>query len=141
LMSSSNKKSSQLSLFWFINLKSWRTSSAWLHDLAVAGLAWWFAYLLRFNFVIPPNFVSSMWHTALWAIPLQSVSFIMFGLYRGIWRFASIPDLQRILKAILFAAVAIAAILFMFQPRGVVPRTVLVLDPILLILMMGGSRF
>lgn len=137
-----NKKTNRLPLFTgLINLRNWRTVSAWLHDFAVAGLAWWFAYYLRFNFSIPASYAASMWQTALWVLPLQALSFVAFGLYRGIWRFASLPDLQRILKAIVFSAVAIAAVLFMFQPHGVVPRTVLVLNPLLLILLMGGSRF
>jgi len=124
-----------------INLNSWRTSSALVHDIAVACLAWWLAYLLRFNFIIPANFVTGMLNTALWVIPLQALCFIWFGLYQGVWRFASMPDLQRLFKAVVFSALAVAALLLMFQPSVVAPRTVLLLDPILLILMMGGSRF
>lgn len=125
----------------YINLNSWRTSGALLHDVTAAILAWWLAYLFRFNFDIPPNFSASMLATAAWAIPLQALAFIVFGLYRGVWRFASMPDLQRIFKAIVFSAFLVATVLFMFKPSGVVPRTILMLDPILLILMMGGSRF
>lgn len=120
---------------------SWRTLLAFFHDVCVAALAWCVAYLLRFNFAIPQEFLTSMWHSLVWVVPLQAVIFIKFGLYRGIWRFASIPDLQRILAAISIAAIAITAILFMFKPGGTVPRSVLVLDPLLLVSMMGGSRF
>lgn len=63
------------------------------------------------------------------------------GLYRGVWRFASLPDLKRILRAIGIGAFLVVAILYMFQPHGVVPRSVLIMDPILLLLLMGGSRF
>jgi FlaA1/EpsC-like NDP-sugar epimerase len=125
----------------FINLNSWRSNSAWLHDIVAACLAWWLAYLFRFNFDIPANFTRSMLDTALWVIPLQAVCFVMFGLYQGVWRFASMPDLTRILKAVVFSAFAVATILLMFPPSTVVPRTILILDPMLLILMMGGSRF
>lgn len=61
-------------------------------------------------------------------------------LYRGVWRFASLPDLQRLIRAIGVAAVVVVAILFMFQPHGVVPRSVLIMNPMLLLLLMGGSR-
>ena len=128
-------------LYGLINLASWRSVSAWGHDIAVAAFAWWFAYLLRFNFDIPPNYFYAFWHNLLWVVPLQALVFVAFGLYRGVWRFASMPDLYRILKAVFFAAFAISTVLVMFQPHGVVPRTVLVLDPILLLLLMGGSRF
>lgn len=135
-----NKESYRFSPAGLINLRSWRTSSAWLHDVAAAVLAWWMAYLLRFNFQIPGNFVDTMWNTAAWVVPLQAFAFVMFGLYQGIWRFASMPDLYRIFKAIAFSAFVIATVLFMFPSHGVVPRSILLLDPILLILMMGGSR-
>lgn len=135
-----NKESYRFSPAGLINLRSWRTSSAWLHDVAAAVLAWWLAYLLRFNFQIPGNFVDTMWSTAAWVVPLQAFAFVMFGLYQGIWRFASMPDLYRIFKAIAFSAFVIATVLFMFPSHGVVPRSILLLDPILLILMMGGSR-
>lgn len=118
-----------------------RSWLAFAHDVLVAVLAWSFAFLLRFNLSIPHEFMLSMWQTLLWVAPLQALSFIVFGLYRGVWRFASIPDLQRILVAVAVAALAVVAILFMFKPDGVVPRSVLILDPILLVLLMGGSRF
>ena len=40
-----------------------------------------------------------MWRTLAWILPLQAVIFMALGLYRGLWRFASIADLQRIVLA------------------------------------------
>jgi FlaA1/EpsC-like NDP-sugar epimerase len=78
----------------------------------------------------------------LWVVlPLQAIAFVSFGLYRGTWRFASVPDLKRILLTVAFAAVVLVALLFMLSTSLRVPRSVLILDPILLLLMMGGSRF
>jgi FlaA1/EpsC-like NDP-sugar epimerase len=118
-----------------------RTFTASFHDLCAAGLAWIAGYALRFNFDIPHSFVEAMWFNLLWIIPLQAVIFHGFGLYRGIWRFASIPDLRRIVLAAGVVALAIPALLQMLQRLGDVPRSVLVLHPILLVLFMGGSRF
>lgn len=114
---------------------------AFLYDITVALLAWICAYLLRFNFDIPDQFVNSMLQMAFWIVPLQFTAFIGFGLYRGIWRFASLPDLQRILLAVAFAALSTGALLFMLNPTHVIPRSVLIIDPLLLIVFMGGSRF
>ena len=61
-----------------------------------------------------------------------------FGLYRGIWRYASIPDLKRILFAVGISALAVPAAILMLQLP--VPRSVFLLAPILLALAMGGSR-
>ena len=118
-----------------------RSLIASVHDLCAAAIAWMVAYALRFNFDIPSNFADAMLRNLLWIIPLQAVVFYGFGLYRGIWRFASIPDLRRIALAAGTVALAIPALLLMLQRLGDVPRSVLVLHPILLVLLMGGSRF
>jgi FlaA1/EpsC-like NDP-sugar epimerase len=118
-----------------------RSLIATIHDLFAAAIAWMVAYALRFNFDIPPNFADAMLRNLLWIFPLQGVVFYGFGLYRGIWRFASIPDLRRIALAAGTVALAIPALLLMLQRLGDVPRSVLVLHPILLVLIMGGSRF
>ena len=74
----------------------------------------------------------------LWVVPLYGIFFFVSRLYRGIWRFASLPDLQRIILAVGGGALATPAVLFMLQLA--VPRSVLVMSPILLLLIMGGSR-
>lgn len=123
-------------------LKSSRlnTAIAILHDLTAATLAWWFAYLLRFNFDLPANFQSEMWRTLIWVIPLQGAVFWSFNLYRGIWRYASVADLRRILFAVVAATALVPLVLGLFRVQAIVPRSVLIIDPILLILAMGGSR-
>ena len=112
-----------------------------LHDLAASALAWLLAFWLRFNLDLPPEFQAAALATLLWVVPVQAFVFWYFGLYRGIWRFASLPDLKRILKAVAVGAVALPTLLVLFRVQEVVPRSVLLLDPILLILIMGGSRF
>jgi FlaA1/EpsC-like NDP-sugar epimerase len=117
-----------------------RTTLAVLHDVTAAVLSWMFAYSLRFNFDLPIHFASEMQQTLLWVVPLQVAIFWNFGLYRGIWRYASLNDLRRIVLAVLLAAVVIPFVLWMLRSNLVVPRSVLVLNPLLLILFMGGSR-
>jgi FlaA1/EpsC-like NDP-sugar epimerase len=117
-----------------------RTFLALLHDIIVAAFALVAAYLLRFNFSIPPEHLQNMWQSVIWIAPLQGAVFIAYGLYRGMWRFASVPDLKRIVFAVGSAAVLVAALLFMLSSSIIIPRSVLILDPLLLMLMMGGSR-
>ena len=117
------------------------TLLAVLHDVTVSALAWYAAYLLRFNFAIPTEHFAHMLQTLVWVMPLQATVFVSVGLYRGVWRFASVSDLKRILFAVSSAAVLLAALLFMLSTSVVVPRSVLILDPVLLMMMMGGSRF
>jgi FlaA1/EpsC-like NDP-sugar epimerase len=57
------------------------------------------------------------------------------------WRFASLPDLKRILLAVGLAALVVPPVLFMVQRLMDVPRSVLILHPLLLVLVLGGARF
>ena len=118
-----------------------RTLLVILHDLAASALAWALGYWLRFNFDIPPTYASSLLATLVWVVPLQGAIAWSLGLYRGIWRFASLPDLKRIITGGAAGAVTAPLLLYMVQRLADVPRSVLVLYPILLVLFMGGSRF
>ena len=112
-----------------------------LHDAVAAILAWCIAYLLRFNFDIPPYWVTGMVGTLWLVLPIQIATFWIYGLYRGMWRFASIPDLKRILLAVGLSSLLVPTALFMSHRLSETPRAVLVLSPLLLVLLMGGSRF
>ena len=116
-----------------------RAQLAFFHDIVVIAIAWFLAYQFRFNFAVPAPFFSTMSTSILLALPIQASVFWFGGLYRGIWRFASLPDLRRIVFLVGFSALFVAAMMLML--RLDIPRSVLVLNPILLILMMGGSRF
>jgi FlaA1/EpsC-like NDP-sugar epimerase len=118
-----------------------RTTLAVLHDLVAAVLAWCLAYLLRFNFELPQNFATELRQTLFWVVPLQLIIFWRFHLYRGIWRYASTADLRRIVMAVMLSAAAIPLLFLMLRMDMVIPRSVLIINPLLLILMMGGSRF
>ena len=74
-----------------------RTLLVFLHDMIVSVVAWCGGYWLRFNFEIPPTYESAMFSGLLIVVPVQVAIFHIFGLYRGMWRFASLPDLKRIL--------------------------------------------
>ena len=116
------------------------TLIAMLHDVLAAGLVWWLAYLLRFNFDIPEVYRNDHWYTMLWVVPVQGFVFWLSGLYRGIWRYASVADLRRIFFAILASIALITLTLLLFRFKSVVPRSVLIIDPLLLMMVMGGSR-
>jgi len=118
-----------------------RNTLAVLHDAVAAVLAWNLAYLLRFNFELPTNFAAELQQTLYWVVPLELVIFWRFNLYRGIWRYASTADLRRIFLAVALSAAAIPLMFLMLRLELVIPRSVLIINPLLLILMMGGSRF
>ncbi len=117
-----------------------RALFAFAHDVFAAGLAWFGAYWIRLNLELPEPYLMGAIVTAAWVIPLQAFIFWSFGLYKGIWRYASLPDLKRILQAVTIAALAIPMVLILLRSNIIVPRSVFLLAPILLLMFMGGSR-
>lgn len=108
------------------------------HDLLAVAAAWLIAFWLRFNLELPEPYYEQALASMTWIVPLYAALFLASGLYRGIWRFASLPDLRRIAISVTIGALAVPAVLFMLQLT--VPRSVLVMSPALLIMIMGGSR-
>jgi FlaA1/EpsC-like NDP-sugar epimerase len=116
-----------------------RSLAAFAHDVAAAAVAWAAGFWLRFNLDVPPLYLQTMTSTLAWVVPLQAGAFLAFGLYRGIWRYASVPDVKRILLASGTSVAAVALVIVFFHVPNV-PRSVLVMDPLLLVLFMAGSR-
>ncbi len=117
---------------------SWQCAS----DLLIIPIAWFGAFWLRFNLDgIPEDALA----VAISMLPLiwtiQAFVNSAVGLYRGIWQFASIPDLLRIIKASLVGcAIALIALFLVMRLQGL-PRSVIPIYSMLLILLLGGSRF
>ncbi|HMA32312.1 MAG TPA: nucleoside-diphosphate sugar epimerase/dehydratase [Casimicrobiaceae bacterium] len=120
---------------------NWRAALAFAHDICMTAIAWTAIYWLRFNLELREPFVGDMWSTLAWIVPLQATIFLSLGLYRGLWRYASLPDLQRIVLAAGLGAILIPLVLVMLKLQTVVPRSVLFFYPIVLIFLMAGSRF
>jgi FlaA1/EpsC-like NDP-sugar epimerase len=118
---------------------NWRNAIAFAHDIVATAVAWCLAYLFRLNFELEQPFASAMVSSLAWVVPLQAPLFLALGMYRGLWRYASLHDLRRIVFAVTLGAMAIALVILLFRIPWV-PRSVLLLYPILLATMMGGSR-
>ena len=117
-----------------------RNSIVLAHDLFAIIFAWIFSYLLRFNFVIPTEHFDFMLSNLLLVALIHVTFFITFKVFLASWRFSSLNDLIKISFSILLSG-SVLAIFFSFSYGLVgIPRSILVLNPILLILCMGGSR-
>ena len=116
-----------------------RSILALLHDVSAVAVAWLAAYWLRFNLDIPANYLEQAVTMLPWILPVNLTIFWLAGLYRGIWRYSSLHDLQRILLSVAAAALLVIAGIYISQ-KTPVPRSVLILYPMLLVGFMGGSR-
>ena len=73
-----------------------RLPIAIVHDLLVIPAAWLGALWLRFNLdAIPAPFLVQALRLLPVIVVIQGSVFLYFGLYRGVWRFTSLPDLVR----------------------------------------------
>jgi len=117
-----------------------RASLAFGHDVVASGVAWIAAFLLRFNLEVPREFLMTALETLPWVVGINALLFWRLGLYRGLWRYASLPDLQKILVAVFIASLASPALFVLAAPAPPVPRSVFMIAPLLLIGAMSGSR-
>ena len=97
------------------NIRTWL---AFCHDLGATALAWAAMYLVRFNLDFREPYLVDMLWTLAWILPLQGTIFVAFGLYRGLWRFASVLDLRRIALAVGLGALLIPLVLVMLGIGG-----------------------
>lgn len=123
-------------------IPKWRKRSvAFCYDLLVIPIAWFGAYWFRFNLGPIPH---DVFYKALLILPflilIQAGAYLTFGLYRGIWKFASLPDLLRIIKAVVLGgAISALGVAFFIQMQSV-PRSVFPLYSLFLITFVGGAR-
>lgn len=124
---------------WFERLRS--RSAAFIHDLVMLPVAWLLAFWLRFNLGDIPD---EQLNVALLALPIllvaQGTLNWLLGLYRGVWRFASLPDLIRISKAVLTGTGLTFFLLFVFNRLDAVPRSVPPLYLLLQLVLLAGPR-
>ncbi len=118
-----------------------QTIWVFVHDLCMVPIAWLGAIWLRFNLEqIPAHFLESSLYALGPMVLAQGVSNWWFNMYRGVWRFASLPDLYRILKAVASGVVVAVVLSFLAKQTLFVPRSVPVLYGILLLLLLAGPR-
>jgi len=117
--------------------KSWAVLGA---DLVSVAAAWLAAFWLRFNLAVPDDYLALALRSLAWVLPIYAAAFLAMGMYRGMVRFSSLPDLLRIGRAVALAAAAVALAGYLAQLELQVPRSVIVLSPILTLLAVGGMR-
>lgn len=112
-----------------------------VHDLVMVWLAWYSAQWLRF-WLSGVGYTQPSLSGREVPVVLLAQALVLWwtGLYRGLWRFASLPDLANIVRAAVAGALAIALALFLFNRLEGVPRSVLVIYPFLACLALAAPR-
>lgn len=106
-------------------------------DVSMSILATWLAFVLRLDSVGWPQ--GYEWHVYQLAILLFVPVFIRFGLYRAVFRYAGMAAIATIAKAVaMYGAIFFVILVWLTLPN--VPRTVGLLQPLLFMFLVGGSR-
>jgi len=106
-------------------------------DASFCILSVWLAFYLRLGEWVPLSGDPALAVLAslVFALPV----FITFGLYRAIFRYSGWPALMTIAKACSVYGLMFAALITAFGFSGI-PRTIGIIQPILLLLLVGASR-
>ncbi len=112
------------------NIGLYKTAQAGF-DLVLLSGAFFLAYLLRFDFVLTPYQLKVLLIQMLVIVPFQYWVLRMFKVHKLIWRYVSLPDLNRILSALFVASLPLLIIRFslynyFFYP--VIPVSIIILD-------------
>jgi len=97
------------------------------------------ANYLRFEGELAQRYMAEVRAVLPLLVAIRMACFLFFGLYRGFWAYASIDDLLAIVKAV-SAGSGLFVMLLMFVGFRGHSRAVLVMDWLILILLVGGTR-
>ena len=111
-----------------------------IHDLVMVWVAWMAVHWLRYTFWPGSPELSLFPKEMPWVLAAQGIILALTGLYRGIWRFASLPDLWNIIRAAVLGTLFISLVLFLHQRLEGVPRSVFLTYPVLLVILLGAPR-
>ncbi len=111
-----------------------------LNDLVIVVIAYHGAFLLRFDGALVAPFYGQFLASLPLVIVVQLATFLVLGLYRGLWRYTSMDDLATLVKAVGGAWIASVVVVTLVHRMEGFSRGVLVMDGALLMLGIAGSR-
>jgi FlaA1/EpsC-like NDP-sugar epimerase len=118
-----------------------RRPLVWAVHIVLIPLAYYAAFALRFDGVVPDEFLHFFADTVVYLLVIRIATFAAFGLFAGWWRHVGMSDLLNLVKAITVSSVLLLVVLFMTSQLAGYPRSVIVLDWTTAVLLFGGVRF
>jgi len=108
-------------------------------DVALGLAAWWAAFWLRFNLDIPPEFAQLARISSVWCALGLLAGLVLRRVDRQVWTYIGLPEFRQLAGGVFLGGVFTAvAVLILRLPEF--PRSVLLLQPLLAFLLMGGAR-
>ena len=115
------------------------TLSLLLVDLLLVLLAGWLAFWLRFNLDVPAEFVQLALEASPWCLLAYGIGLVAARVYRQVWSYIGLPELRQLGVGIVLGALLTTAAVLM-QRLPAFPRSVLLLQPIIALVLLGAAR-
>jgi FlaA1/EpsC-like NDP-sugar epimerase len=110
-------------------------------DALLIAAAWFLAFQLRFDFTVPPTFDGGLAETTVLVVAIKLAVFVAFGFYNRWWRYVSTKDMWRAALGVLVASALAALAVYFGDPfERRLPRGVVIIDFILLLGLVAGTR-
>jgi FlaA1/EpsC-like NDP-sugar epimerase len=111
-------------------------------DAALVAAAWFLAFQLRFDQGVPPYYQTLFERTILIVIGIKLLVFILFGFYDRWWRYVSTRDMWSAARGVTVACLVADITVYFVSPVADVrlPRSIAVLDWLILLALVAGSR-
>ncbi len=117
----------------------WRRPIIVLAHALLVALAYWLAFMLRFEFRLSPDEWSKWSRTLPFVLVVRLLVFQLFHLYVGLWRYVSMRDIVVILEAGTLSSAILSAGILLVYGRAF-PSSVFVIDWLLCLALVGGVR-
>jgi FlaA1/EpsC-like NDP-sugar epimerase len=111
-------------------------------DAVLVAAAWYLAFALRFDFAIPNRYEDLIAETILLVVVIKVAVLTAFGVYNHWWRYVSIGDMWAAARAVAVGSLLSLIVVYLVEPvAGVrVPRSVILIDALLLLAFITGAR-
>lgn len=110
-----------------------------LHAVLIV-LAQYLAFWLRFDGVIPVQQEALLLQALPWVVGLRMVTFALFRLYQGLWRYTGIEDLFSIIMAVSTSSLLLSGVVYWGVGLLSYPRSIIIIDTIILVFLLSGVR-
>lgn len=106
--------------------------------LIIFSFAYAFSFLLRFEFSIPEGHSLLLTRTLPFVLLIKLVVFYVNGIYRMVWAYIGLKDLQRIFWTVVFCSGVMGITNLMFLPDLRIPRSILIMDGTFTLIAISG---